>query len=470
MAGFADLTTVVCALELRIQSLEDQLAKHSGNSSKPPSSDGLKKPKPRSLRSASGKKVGAQAGHAGRTLQAVAQPDHVVRHSVTVCAHCQTALTDVASAGDERRQVFDLPPVRVEVTEHRAEIKPCPACGAVNTGAFPVAVSQPVQYGPMIKAQLVYFNQYHHIPVERTGEIIADLYAHTVADGTVVTATAQVATQVAPLTQAMQAHLIQTPETVHLDETGARVATQLHWIHVASTARLTYLLPHARRGRQAHAAVGILPKRTGRVMHDDYTSYWQDTPAQHATCNAHHLRELAFLADRYPQPWVAALTQLLLEIKQAVADAAQAGQTRLAPAQEAAFERRYQELLDQGLQANPLAAPPPDAPKKRGRPKQSPARNLLERLRQQQAAVLAFMYDFKVPFDNNQAERDLRMVKLKQKISGCFRSAEGAIIFCRIRSYISTARKHGQAVLQALRLALLGMPFWPPGVPALTYA
>lgn len=470
VAGFADLTAVVCALEARIQSLEDQLAKHSGNSSKPPSSDGLKKPKPRSLRAASGKKAGAQVGHPGHTLQAVAQPDHVVCHGVTVCAHCQTVLTDIASAGAERRQVFDVPPVRVEVTEHRAEIKQCPACGAVNIGAFPADVSQPVQYGPRLKAQLVYFNQYHHIPVERTSEIIADLYAHTVADGTVVTATAQVATQVAPLYQALQAHLIQTPETVHLDETGARVARQLYWIHVASTARVTYLLPHARRGRQAHAAVGILPKRCGRVMHDDYASYWQDTSAQHATCNAHHLRELAFLAERYPQSWVAPLTQLLLEIKQAVAAAEQAGQTRLAPAQEAAFERRYQELLDQGLLANPVPAPPPDAPKKRGRPKQSPARNLLERLDQQQTAVLAFMYDFKVPFDNNQAERDLRMVKLKQKISGCFRSPEGATIFCRIRSYISTARKHGRAVLQALRLALLGTPFWPPGVPALTTA
>ena len=271
----------------------------------------------------------------------------------------------------------------------------------MNAGAFPADVSQPVQYGPRVKAQLVYFNQYHHIPVERTGEIIADLYAHTVADGTVVTATAQVATQVAPLHQAIQAHLIQTPDTVHLDETGAHVATQLYWIHVASTARLTYLLPHARRGRQAHAAVGILPKRTGRVMHDDYTSYWQDAPAQHATCNAHHLRELAFLEERYPQPWVTKLIQLLLEIKQAVADAEQAGQT--AGAQEAAFEQRYQELLDQGLQARPVLAHP-TTPKKRGRPKQSPARNLLERLRQQQTAVLAFMYDFKVPFDNNQAD------------------------------------------------------------------
>ena len=466
VTAFAALAEIVRALEARVQVLEDQLAKHSGNSSKPPSSDGLKKPKSRSLRQPSGKKAGAQAGHPGHQLQAVAQPQHVERHPVAVCAQCHASLADSACDGYERRQVFDIPPVRVEVTEHQAEIKRCPQCGAVNTAPFPADVTRPVQYGPRLKAQLVYFNQYHHIPVDRTCEIIADLYQQAVADGTVVTATAQVAAQVASITTAIQAHLVQTPETVHLDETGMRIAQKLHWVHVASTAKLTYLLHHARRGVQAHAAVGILPKRTGRVMHDDYRSYWQATAATHATCNAHHLRELRFLEERYQQTWAADLAQLLCEAQQAVADARQAGQVTLAAPHLATFERRYQDILACDYQAKPLPRPAPDALLKRGRPKQSPARNLLDRLRQHQAAVLAFMCDFNVPFDNNQAERDLRMVKLKQKASGCFRSDEGATIFCRIRSYISTARKHGQPVLQALRLAILGTPFWPPGVSA----
>lgn len=460
VASFEQIVAEVRSLEARIQALEDQLAKNSSNSSKPPSSDGYKKGKRRGLRRASGKKVGAQEGHPGHSLKAVEQPDVICIHPVTTCQGCQASLAEVPVSEHERRQVFDLPQVRLEVTEHQVEIKYCPQCGQVNRGEFPEAVTQPVQYGPRIKAQMVYFNQYHHIPVERTSEIMADLYEQAVGDGTVVTASEHLAHEVEPVNQAVKDYLITTHEPVHLDETGARVDKKLQWIHVASTKTVTHLRLHPRRGSQAHEEIDILPKRTGYVVHDDYTSYCRYTHAQHASCNAHHLRELLFLVERYQQAWAEQLVQLLLEIKQTVETAQDTGHTALSAHQIADFEGRYHTLIEQGYQANPAPVRETDGPKRRGRPKQSPARNLLDRLCQQRT-VLAFMYDFNVPFDNNLAERDLRMVKLKQKVSGCFRTETGGQTFCAIRSYISTARKNDLNVLDALTMALIGNPFLP---------
>lgn len=447
------------AFSERIIKLEDQLAKNSSNSSKPPSSDGYEKPSPKSRRKRSGKKSGGQVGHAGHTLKAVAKPDAIEVYKVSCCSNCEKSLKRVKAICVEKRQVFDLPEICLQVTEHQAEIKVCPDCRKQTKATFPLGVNQSVQYGNRIKSQMTYLYEYQLLSVDRTQETLKDFYGQNIAEGTILSACKELAQQVAPVQEAVKEHLTYKTKVAGFDESGARVEGKLHWFHVTCTKMLTYYAVHAKRGKIAMNEIGILPNFKGRAIHDDLPSYFQYL-IQHGLCNVHHLRSLEFLLERYPQSWVKKLIDLLLEIKETVEKARAKGKTRLPAKMLADFSLRYDTLLKQGFKLNPVEAKRAEKAK-RGRPKQSFAKNLLDRLRDHKEAVLAFMYDFNVPFENNQAERDIRMLKVRQKISGCFRSRQGAEIFCVIRGYISTARKNKQPVLDVLYSAFSGLPYYP---------
>jgi transposase len=447
----------IVELRARVKALEDQLATNSRNSSKPPSSDSFTK-QTRSLRQPSGRKSGGQPGHRGTTLQQVAVPDQTRLHEPEQCVACGASLAEVAGQLDpERRQVFDLPPLKLEVTEHRVLLKACAVCGHRNRGTFPDGVACGASYGPGVKGVLTYLNQAHLLPSARSCEIVADLFGQPVSEGVLEAAVNGCTTALAETETSIKQGLARA-EVVHFDETGMYVEGKRIWLHSASTPQLTHYACHDHRGVTATQAIGILPAFGGRAIHDGFSSYWQYDCA-HGLCNAHHLRELLFAHEQMNKTWAEQMKALLVEIKQAVDTAKAQQQTALAPTQLADYEQRYGALLQAGLEEEPHDLPPPTG--QRGRKKQSKSKNLLDRLVKYQAETLAFMKDFAVPFDNNLAERDLRMMKVKQKVSGSFRTMTGAQAFCRIRSYISTMKKQGHNVIAALQHVFLGTPLVP---------
>lgn len=448
----------ISALETRVEALENQKSKDSQNSSKPPSGDGFGK-RTKSLGTKSGRQSGGQPDHPGSTLAWREEVDQVITHPVINCLGCGASLAAVEVLNLNCRQGHDLPPMQLVVAEHQSEEKCCPECGVLNQGTFPADVNSVVQYGSELKGLMVYLMEGQLLPSGRVCELLGEVLGCEISEATLYNARLRCYDQLA----AVEVHIkegVQAASVVHFDETGLRVKGQLMWLHVACSAWLTAYFIHPKRGQVAMDAMDILPGFTGVSVYDGLASYTQ-YDSTHALCNAHHLRELRFIVERYQQDWSNQMMTLLINIKTQVEIAQDTGQTTLSLRQRVDFEHQYQRLIRAGLKANPIPAIHPEQPKRKGRSKQSPSKNLLDRLNKHQSAVLAFMNDFRVPFDNNQAERDLRMMKLKQKISGTFRSSDGSERFCRIRGYISTLRKQGIQVLDALRLVFMETPIFP---------
>lgn len=435
-------------LTARIHELENRLNKNSSNSSKPPSSDGLGGKKTQSLRKPSGKKPGGQPGHQGKTLEQVSNPDQIIEHAPDTCENCQNDLTSAPVDGSEKRQVFDLPKPELEVVEHRAQTKTCSCCGHRTKAPFPEHVTAPVQYGLRIQALSAYLHNQQFVPPDRIRQFFEDIFEINISPGTCMNIDERLFEYLAPFELSLKAYLTAS-QILHADETGMRCEKKLYWIHSASTALATFYGIHARRGKEAIDHFDIIPNFRGWCVHDHWKPYFSYPHLQHVLCNAHHLRELKYIYEQEKEPWAQRMKEHLLHAQKLVQTAHRAP---LSPEVVEQIENSYLQILIGAFHHHKthFQNGPPAQKKK-------PGLNLLRRLLNQMDAVLAFV-KHPVPFTNNQAEQDIRMVKVRQKISGSFRSFLGAAIFCRIRSYISTARKQGWGVWDSIVEALQNRP------------
>jgi transposase len=441
----------------QIAELTARLNQSSRNSSKPPSSDGLAKPAPKSLRRSSGRKPGGQPGHPGQRLEQVADPDEVVRHEPVACRACAHGLGGAALVGVERRQEFDLPPVTLRVTEHQLVTRRC-ACGTDTTGGAPAGIDAPTQHGPRLRAIIVYLYIGQMLSKKRTAQALAELFGVPVSTGTVGTVTTRAAAGLEDFLRQVTGRLAAAP-AAHFDETGLRVAGKLHWVHSASTGKYSLITVHPKRGTAAMDDAGVLPGFTGIAHHDAWAPYDTYTQAVHALCNAHALRELIAVAEQTPPGswcWATQAIEALLTMKDLVEDAlatpaglADIDQTALDTARHA-----YRSAISIGTQVTAA----------RDGKIQAKHHALARRLLDRQADYLRFTTDPAAIFDNNPAEREIRMIKLRQKVSGCLRSLTGAQQFCAIRSYLATATKHGLGFFTALIALTEGRPWLPEPV------
>jgi transposase len=435
----------------RNSELEALVAKDSHNSSRPPSTDPPWAKRTKSLRRPSGRRPGGQAGHHGSTLRLSAHPKRVVEHRPRECRHCHYAFFESPIVRQLRQQVWEIVPAKIRVTEHRLAVLRCTTCGRTTQGEFPGSVRSGVQYGPGVKARVLYLHQYQLLPYRRTSEAMRDLFNCQLSPGTVANIVRECADELVETELKIKQKLRRSP-VIHADETGLRVNKRLGYVHVASTQHLTHYAAANHRGRTAIDEINVLPRYHGTCVHDGLLSYTYYNQCRHALCGVHLLRELTYFEELSDETkaWAGPLKELLLEMKGAVERVTDEGGKQLAEDELRSLTESDDRLVIDGLEAQP----PPELPEQ----VRKQARNLLLRLERRKEEVLLFLTDFSVPFDNNQAERDLRMVKLQQKTSGCFRSEEGARRFCRIRSYVSTARKQGRGVLRALDRACRGAP------------
>ncbi len=440
--------------EQRLRELESQIQKTSRNSSQPPSSDGLKKG-PAMPRRPGEKPLGGQPGHRGATRVMVDTPDEIRElRPVGVCA-CGTELAGLEGLPGrlgERRQQIELPEPKTVVTEFRQLWVTCPGCGRDHGGTFPVGVTPNVSFGPRLKTYAVGLVNGHFVVLDRACDLIADQYGVRPSDGAVQNWMIEAGQRLAD-DHAAGREAIRAAEVAHFDESGMRVSGQLHWLHVAATATVVYYTVHAKRGEEAMDAAGILPRFTGTAVHDHWKPYGAYIQCTHAFCNAHHLRELRYCEELTGHFWPYALRHLLVEGHEAVLAARAAGQAALERGYVAEWLARYDQQVSNGLGAYPIRLPEPGSKR---RVKQHPATNLLVRLRDYKTEVTRFLTDWRVPFDNNRAERLVRPIKVKLKVIGGFRALGGSTAFCILRSIWETNKLNGINPFDTLRLAFEG--------------
>ena len=447
------LTAIGEAQGKEIAELKAKLAKNSKNSSKPPSTDrsnpggsGATKSK---KNSGSKNRAGGQKGHKGTTLQQSASPDHTIRLSHPQHCSCGRSLARTIQCGEVRRQVHDLPEdIGIEVTEYHAPVCRCPGCGKKTTAEFPATVSAPVQYGPRVRAAAAYLHTYHLLPYARLAETFNDLFGCALSTGALANFIREAAARAGPLHEGIRGKIVAS-DFIHNDETGLNVLEKTCWLHTASTPEYAYFVVTKGRSFEDIKSVGVLEGYTGRSIHDFLPAYLKFEGLKHGLCNVHHLRELTFIEEELCQRWAAEMSCLLLGAKELVEKEKENGGR---PGKEVIEEVRkdYRRILASGRRVNP---PPAKIPGKRGRPAKGKALNLIERFSNYEEEVLAFLI-YEVPFDNNEAERDLRMMKTRQKISGCFRSLEWSNRFAKIRSVVTSAKKRSASVYEILQLIL----------------